>query len=177
VGHRKYDCPEQRNFTANIICRICGSAGHMARDCTQKPNPNGAFPGPNGPPAPNSNNGAMVRGSTGGGSGSGPYVDSEFANLMAELGETAAAASGGSGSAPWARDGVAPEIPAGGTSIPPWRRPEVWLQPATGQRPQQAGQGYPAGYQQAYGQAYAGYGAANPWQQAGYAQQQYAGYY
>ncbi|KAA1467332.1 hypothetical protein DENSPDRAFT_236856 [Dentipellis sp. KUC8613] len=34
VGHRKYDCPEQRNFTANIICRVCGSAGHMARDCT-----------------------------------------------------------------------------------------------------------------------------------------------
>ncbi|EDR08434.1 uncharacterized protein LACBIDRAFT_144334, partial [Laccaria bicolor S238N-H82] len=33
VGHRKYDCPEQRNFTANIICRVCGSAGHMARDC------------------------------------------------------------------------------------------------------------------------------------------------
>ncbi|KAJ3512878.1 hypothetical protein NLJ89_g3259 [Agrocybe chaxingu] len=40
VGHRKYDCPEQRNFTANIICRVCGSAGHMARDCTVNKDPN-----------------------------------------------------------------------------------------------------------------------------------------
>lgn len=36
IGHRKYDCPEQRNFTANIICRVCGNAGHMARDCTER---------------------------------------------------------------------------------------------------------------------------------------------
>ncbi|EJU04569.1 hypothetical protein DACRYDRAFT_43143, partial [Dacryopinax primogenitus] len=33
IGHRKYDCPEQRNYTANIVCRLCGNAGHMARDC------------------------------------------------------------------------------------------------------------------------------------------------
>ena len=32
IGHRKYDCPQARNFTANIICRVCGNAGHMARD-------------------------------------------------------------------------------------------------------------------------------------------------
>lgn len=37
IGHRKYDCPEQRNFTANIICRQCGNAGHMARDCPDRP--------------------------------------------------------------------------------------------------------------------------------------------
>ncbi|RAL01624.1 putative zinc knuckle transcription factor/splicing factor MSL5/ZFM1 [Aspergillus ibericus CBS 121593] len=36
IGHRKYDCPEQRNFTANIICRVCGNAGHMARDCPRR---------------------------------------------------------------------------------------------------------------------------------------------
>jgi splicing factor 1 len=36
IGHRKYDCPEQRNFTANIICRVCGNAGHMARDCPDR---------------------------------------------------------------------------------------------------------------------------------------------
>ncbi|KAF2857910.1 hypothetical protein K470DRAFT_278929 [Piedraia hortae CBS 480.64] len=36
IGHRKYDCPHQRNFTANIICRICGNAGHMARDCPDR---------------------------------------------------------------------------------------------------------------------------------------------
>jgi len=96
---------------------------------------------------------------------------------MAELGETAAAASAGTGAAPWAREGGAPEIPVGGTSVPPWRRPEVWLQPSGGgQRPQQNPQGYPSGYPQGYGQAYAGY-AGNPWQQAGYPQQGYAGGY
>ena len=36
IGHRKYDCPEQRNFTANIICRVCGNAGHMMRDCPDR---------------------------------------------------------------------------------------------------------------------------------------------
>ncbi|KAJ5988904.1 hypothetical protein N7481_004114 [Penicillium waksmanii] len=36
IGHRKYDCPEQRNFTTNIICRVCGNAGHMARDCPDR---------------------------------------------------------------------------------------------------------------------------------------------
>jgi len=36
IGHRKYDCPQQRNFTANIICRVCGNAGHMARDCPDR---------------------------------------------------------------------------------------------------------------------------------------------
>ena len=36
IGHRKYDCPEQRNFTAGIICRVCGNAGHMARDCPDR---------------------------------------------------------------------------------------------------------------------------------------------
>ncbi|KAJ6258365.1 hypothetical protein Dda_6405 [Drechslerella dactyloides] len=36
IGHRKYDCPEQRNFTASIICRVCGNAGHMARDCPDR---------------------------------------------------------------------------------------------------------------------------------------------
>lgn len=54
IGHRKYDCPEQRNFTAGIICRECGNAGHMARDCPDRkrgtdwrngPPPAGGFPG------------------------------------------------------------------------------------------------------------------------------------
>jgi len=53
VGHRKYDCPEQRNYTTNIICRVCGNAGHMARDCPDRQrgtdtrnNPPGRFDGP-----------------------------------------------------------------------------------------------------------------------------------
>lgn len=36
IGHRKYDCPQQRNFTASIICRVCGNSGHMARDCPDR---------------------------------------------------------------------------------------------------------------------------------------------
>ena len=36
IGHRKYDCPQQKNYTASIICRICGNAGHMARDCPER---------------------------------------------------------------------------------------------------------------------------------------------
>ncbi|OAV89051.1 hypothetical protein PTTG_08570 [Puccinia triticina 1-1 BBBD Race 1] len=68
-GHRKYDCPEQRNFSAGIICRICGGAGHMARDCTQRRGFNG------------SNSAAA-------GGGVAQAFDSEYASLMAELGET-----------------------------------------------------------------------------------------
>ncbi|KAI9656483.1 MAG: Branchpoint-bridging protein [Bathelium mastoideum] len=36
IGHRKYDCPQQKNYTASIICRICGNSGHMARDCPDR---------------------------------------------------------------------------------------------------------------------------------------------
>lgn len=36
IGHRKYDCPEQRNTTASIICRECGNAGHIAKDCPER---------------------------------------------------------------------------------------------------------------------------------------------
>ncbi|KAF4635040.1 hypothetical protein G7Y89_g3071 [Cudoniella acicularis] len=53
IGHRKYDCPEQRNFTANIICRVCGNAGHMARDCPDRQRgANWRNDGPGGPPGP-----------------------------------------------------------------------------------------------------------------------------
>ncbi|POS88318.1 hypothetical protein EPUL_000618 [Erysiphe pulchra] len=74
IGHRKYDCPEQRNFTANIICRICGNAGHMARDCSDRQRGTdwrqtpGALPGS-----------SVITG------GTGDAVDREYEQLMQEL--------------------------------------------------------------------------------------------
>ncbi|KAJ3538680.1 hypothetical protein NMY22_g5063 [Coprinellus aureogranulatus] len=103
VGHRKYDCPEQRNYTANIICRVCGSAGHMARDCQVNRDPNAPPPPPSGPPMP--------RGG----------FDSEYASLMAELGETPADPHKN-----WSAPSMGHDMPGG--NIPPWRRPEVWSQ-------------------------------------------------
>lgn len=159
IGHRKYDCPEQRNFTANIICHICGSAGHMARDCTVNKDPNA-------PPRPPQ----QMRGG----------FDSEYASLMAELGEGATGV--GEGGKTWGGTSMGHDITAGGSNIPPWRRPENWQQPAAAQQsqgyrpPQGYGAGYSgAGYGGAGGNAYAGY------QQGGYQQPQdysnYAAYY
>ncbi|PPQ83443.1 hypothetical protein CVT25_007034 [Psilocybe cyanescens] len=152
VGHRKYDCPEQRNFTANIICRVCGSAGHMARDCTVNKDPNAQAVSINGP-SPSLNR-------TG--------FDSEYASLMAELGENAG--SGDPGKTPWDAPSMGHDITAGGSNIPPWRRPESWIQPANNN--QQQGQGYrppQAGYGGGFGGAPAGYGgAAGGGQWAGY---------
>jgi splicing factor 1 len=167
VGHRKYDCPEQRNFTANIICRVCGSAGHMARDCTVNRDPN-APPPPSGPAPP------ILKGG----------FDSEYASLMAELGESGRGGGGGDpGKTPWAGPSTGHDITGGGSNIPPWRRPEVWQ---TNNNPQQQQQQQSAGYrppQQGYGGGYgaapAAYGGAQQWgaqggypQASGYSQQQ-----
>lgn len=156
VGHRKYDCPEQRNFTANIICRVCGSAGHMARDCTVNKDPN-AVVALGGPSPPQTARGGF---------------DSEYASLMAELGEGGGGPAGDSGKASWAGPSITHDITAGGSNIPPWRRPEVWQTPANNNQPQQQGGGYrppPQGY--GYGGAAAGgYGASGSQQWAGYPQ-------
>ncbi|KAI9852373.1 MAG: hypothetical protein M1838_000895 [Thelocarpon superellum] len=89
IGHRKYDCPEQRNFTANIICRVCGNAGHMARDCPDRQRGTnwrndgpGGFDGRPGP-------GKAI--------GQGDAVDREYEQLMQEL---SGGAPGGNGAAP-----------------------------------------------------------------------------
>jgi splicing factor 1 len=158
IGHRKYDCPEQRNFTANIICRVCGSAGHMARDCSINKDPNAAALG----------------------SGSGKGFDSEYAKLMAELGES----GGGAGDTGRGVPGGGHDITAGGSNVPPWRRPEVWQTnapisqpPQTGYRPSAYGYGTYGGQQWA-GYQQGGYGQAQGQDyQANYAQyyqQQYA---
>lgn len=85
IGHRKYDCPEQRNFTANIICRVCGNAGHMARDCPDRQKGsnwrNDDRPGLDGRPA--------------GQIGQGDAVDREYESLMQEL--SGGGAVGGAG--------------------------------------------------------------------------------
>jgi len=167
VGHRKYDCPEQRNFTANIICRVCGSAGHMARDCTVNKDPNAQVLAPSGAPSH-----ALTR--TG--------FDTEYASLMAELGE--GGGTGDPGKTPWDAPNMGHDITAGGSNIPPWRRPESWAQPP----PQQQQQGYrppQAGYGGGYsGQGYGGGAAAGQWSgygAGGYQQSQdysnYASYY
>lgn len=154
VGHRKYDCPEQKNFTANIICRVCGSAGHMARDCTVNRDPN-APPLPLGGPSPPMNKSGF---------------DSEYANLMAELGEGGRGPAGEPGKSVWGGPGGGHDITGGGSNIPPWRRPEVWQTPVNNNQPQQGGYRPPqAGYGVAgYGAPAPGYGAAQ-WGQAGYA--------
>lgn len=167
VGHRKYDCPEQRTFNANVVCRICGNNGHMARDCTVRPNPNGPIGAPGAPQQ------AMVQ-SKGG-------FDSEYASLMAELGESAGGGESNKGA--WGAHGGT-DVTAGGSSIPPWRRPEMWIQPQSnpqgqgqqGYQPQMygaPGYGGGGGYgAQQYQQAPAGYSAAG-----GYGGQDYSAAY
>ncbi|KAL1993547.1 hypothetical protein VTN49DRAFT_2216 [Thermomyces lanuginosus] len=100
IGHRKYDCPEQRNFTANIICRGCGNAGHIVRDC------------------PDRQRGADWRNGYGRGGnraiGGGDAVDREMEQLMQEL----------SGGAP--SNGEAPRRIEGAPDkddYKPWQRP------------------------------------------------------
>jgi splicing factor 1 len=39
TGHRRFECPEAANFTSQVVCRICNSIGHLARDCLQKNDP------------------------------------------------------------------------------------------------------------------------------------------
>ncbi|KAH8100910.1 hypothetical protein BXZ70DRAFT_936468 [Cristinia sonorae] len=138
VGHRKYDCPEQRNFTANIVCRVCGSAGHMARDCTVNRDPNAPHPPPQ---QQQFSSMALTKGG----------FDSEYASLMAELGESGKG-PGGEGARPSWTGSAGHDITAGGSNIPPWRRPEVWQSNITPQSQNRAPQG-------AYGGG-AGYGGA-----------------
>lgn len=173
VGHRKYDCPEQRNFTANIICRVCGSAGHMARDCTVNKDQMSNTFGVEG-----NNSSALTRGG----------FDSEYASLLAELGE-----SGKPNEGPrpgWGGQGGG-DITGGGSNVPPWRRPEMWLNPGNNQnQQQQQNMGYRPQQQMGGYSQYPGYGGGGGnagyggYQQPGqdysanyaqyYSQQQYA---
>lgn len=134
----------------------------MARDCTTRRDPNGMPPmGMGMPGQPGIGMGMAV----------GPAApvgdkrfDSEYASLMAELGESAGGPGGDAGRPSWA--GAGGDITGGGSNIPPWRRPEVWQPPqpvnAGGYRPPQPyGGGAPGSYApEGYtGQGWGGAGA------------------
>jgi splicing factor 1 len=138
-GHRKFECPEQRNWTAHIVCHRCGQQGHLARDCTQGGGPGMGRPGMGGP--------GPGAGGPGPGGANGTPFDSEYANLMAELGE--GGKSGPGTGAPATDRPLGPD----GKKIPPWRDPSVWIStPFGGQRGPRFGMGAQGQYgQQQYG--------------------------
>ncbi|PLN80052.1 hypothetical protein BDW42DRAFT_171780 [Aspergillus taichungensis] len=164
IGHRKYDCPEQRNFTANIICRVCGNAGHMARDC------------------PDRQRGSDWRNGGGFGGrraiGGGDAVDREMEQLMQELSGGAPGEDG----QPMRRIEAGPEGDYDDRDAKPWQRGPPpsdvapWQQRRDHRRDDYGSrdQGGPApwaaqsrGGDQGYG-GYGGYGGAPgaaPWQQ------------
>ena len=105
-GHRKFECPHDRNWTTYIVCHKCGQSGHVARDCFSAPQ----------------NTGEMMDPAT-------SHVDTEYATLMAELGEQ----PGGYSSGYLGVSGYAgPPRNERGEKIPPWRDPEVWNAPGPG---------------------------------------------
>ncbi|KAL9935401.1 hypothetical protein V8E36_005749 [Tilletia maclaganii] len=161
-GHRKFECPKERNWTANIICHRCGGQGHLARDCNA---------GRGGPPN-GFGGGSGGRPPFDGGDEGGPKTafDSEYAQLLAELGEGGGGGGDGPGgpSGPNAGGGLGmgheggggfggprgggPGFGGGGLSadallggggagrsmfkpsgrLPPWRDPNVWNAPLPG---------------------------------------------
>jgi splicing factor 1 len=39
IGHRKFECPERKNVTASLICKICSGYGHTTMDCVHRNDP------------------------------------------------------------------------------------------------------------------------------------------
>lgn len=125
VGHRKYDCPNRKNFTATVICRICGNQGHFARDCKDRPSagygnsyrPNNYHQIDNGPTtaADKEFEQLMLELGTGGGGRSGDM-------RMIEGGRPGDAPNGPGGSAPWQRNNSNNNGNGGGPA--PWKRRE-----------------------------------------------------
>ncbi|RCI01690.1 hypothetical protein CU098_002875, partial [Rhizopus stolonifer] len=142
-GHRRYECPERQNVTSSLTCHICGGMGHIARDCTQRNNPELA-------------NQMRERDS---------QLDSEYMNLMAELGESVPGADNrgydNRAAAPWQQPRSAPGVP--GAAAPPWQQPRA----GAAAPPWSASSG-----------AYGAKDTANaPWQQSGYGYAAPGGYY
>jgi splicing factor 1 len=160
IGHRRYECPERQNYTVSLTCRICGGRGHTARDCLHRNDPEFMQQ-------------ARERDQ---------HLDSEYMNLMAELGEST---EGGEqqqkSSAPWQRPPPTGNAPpwqqqregSGPTGAPaPWQQkqhtPHQHYPPQHQQHQQQYDQYYGA-YYQSYDAYYGGYGGGYD-----YAQQQQA---
>lgn len=105
LGHRRWECPEASNFTANLVCRICSGIGHVARDCIQKNNPDILAQ-----PAPTE-----------------ATLDSEYATLMAELGTRTKIENANFG-VPWAQvSAQAANPPSAPAAMPntPWSQPKA----------------------------------------------------
>ena len=123
----------------------------MARDCTVNKDPNAP---PMSSPSPLANKSGF---------------DSEYASLMAELGEGGKGSGGDVGKTSWGLSSAGHDITSGGTNIPPWRRPEVW-QTSTTVQPQQQQAGYRPP------QSYGGFGGAPAYGGAGQWGGAYGGY-
>ncbi|GMS97314.1 hypothetical protein PENTCL1PPCAC_19489, partial [Pristionchus entomophagus] len=172
--HKTWECPDQQNVTARIICVACGGAGHIARDCKN------ARPGFMG--------GGMGGGDMGGGDGG---MDDEYSALMAELGEKPVGGGGQSGQGGYGRGAGGPPGRGGFIGGPPKSLADLQaMGPRGGQQDHQqqgggGGQGYGrggGGYgNQQHGGAYGVNGNQMSHSQGGYhtgpAQQYHSGYY
>ncbi|KAJ2554740.1 hypothetical protein EV175_002488 [Coemansia sp. RSA 1933] len=67
TGHRQWACPDRPNVTLNLTCHVCSGKGHLARDCNFRHDPE-----------------ALQRARE-----RDQQLNSEYLNLMAELGESA----------------------------------------------------------------------------------------
>ncbi len=116
IGHRHYQCPEQKNFTSQATCEICGGIGHLAMDCKFKRDPESLLLMQT-PETKVLFVGLLFVVSF----FAKAKIDSEYMSLMAELGERPSqmpgqppAAESTSSSLPWAK-------PSGGVpSAAPW---------------------------------------------------------
>jgi len=122
TGHRKSECPDQKNFTINLICRICGGAGHTASDCMQR------------------NNQDLIAAAQ----QREQQFNNEYMNLMEELGETNTAMNSSSSSlnnnTNSSTGHYGPTSTNTGSSRPPWQTGNTktdssaappWSKPAT----------------------------------------------
>ncbi|KAG0638269.1 hypothetical protein HOY80DRAFT_1079565 [Tuber brumale] len=160
VGHRRYDCPKETNYTAGIICRVCGNGGHFGRDCLDRPKGQDWQGKSSNPDPQDQEYDEFLRDVLG---GAGPTVGkittpSTETNLQ-QVGDNSLGRELGSAKAPWKQVGgtlVKPTELSSTAGEPPWRRPSTsFIKPhEIREYPM------PKGPQAPWGQA-------RPWSQAG----------